>query len=110
MSDWNLEIPTYKAKRNGEVEQRPATGGKRKPRKWKVMSVFCGKEYVAHHAASKEACEAWIEKQRRSYYGVRLNKSPAAHDAAKKRAEERAARYRIVGPPPVESQPEREDK
>lgn len=98
MSDWNKELPDFKAARRGEVELRPITGGKRQPRKWRVYSTICGYEYIAHRAASKELCEAWVEKQRCSFYVGRRNAPQVIFDAAKLRAEKRADTYRIEGP------------
>lgn len=98
MSDWNLELPKFKAARNGEVELRPTTGGKRQARKWKVMGRFKNIEYVAHRGASKEACEAWIAKQARTYYVGHRNAPQAVHDEARDKAQARAQAFHIVPP------------
>lgn len=69
MTIWGDEIVTYKAKRKGIIDAKKIRGGKNKlPRKWKVMTTFLGREYIAHHLHTKELAEQWIEKQTRSYW------------------------------------------
>lgn len=102
MSDWNKEKTLHKAKKIGQVDVKPVTGGNRKPRKWKVVakSVIPGllREYTAYHGVDEEACKRWIEKQARSWWLTRQDQSPRAISAAQQRAEEMAARYRIQPP------------
>lgn len=102
MSDWNKERAIHKAKKSGQIDVKPATGGKRKPRAWKVVaqSVIPGvlKEYTAYHGVDEEACKRWVEKQARSWWLRRQDQSPRAISDAQQRAEELAARYRIVPP------------
>lgn len=99
MSDWGQELPKFKAARRGEVEPRATTGGRRTPRKWRVVSDMAGGEFVVHRSASKEGCEAWIEKQSKTYYVGRRNAPQAMHDQGKEKAKKRADAYRIAPPP-----------
>lgn len=112
MSDWSEEQSIYKAKKIGQLDSKPATGGKnRKAKPWKVMARFLmrstsGKEryweYVAYRGADEAACKAWITKESRSYFVRRQDQSERALMEAKQLAEERAGRYWIVGPEDVE--------
>jgi hypothetical protein len=100
MSDWDKELPRFKAKRTGQEEVQPVKGGKnRKKKPWKVFGPnWNGKEIEWYRGVDREACEKWIEKQRRSYY-VPYRTAPARYaEDSKRRAEERANRYKIVGP------------
>lgn len=102
MSDWNAERALHKAKKLGQIDVKSVSGGKRKPRPWKVVakSSIPGvtKEYTAYQGADEEACRRWIEKQARSWWLTRQDQSPRAISEAQKRAELLAARYRIVPP------------
>lgn len=98
MSNWNEELPRFKDKRRDTENTRAVSNAKRQPRKWKVVGSFAGREYIAHRSATKEAAEAWIEKQARSYFVGRRNAPESLIDAAKERAEKRASRYRIEPP------------
>ena len=103
MSNWDTELSVHKAKVKGQIEVRPASGGKnRKPRKWKVMCPpwpNLGIDWwVAYRGADRAACEAWIEKKRRSYYVTRQNQSPEAHADAATQTARSADCYRIDPP------------
>lgn len=97
MSDWNKELPDFKDKRRDTENLRPVAKGKKSPRPWKVFGVRLGKDRLLHRTETKEAAEAWIEKQARTYHTGRYM-SPEMVDRAKKMAEERAKSYRIVPP------------
>ncbi len=108
MSDWNTEQARYKAKKRGIVDQPPVGGinkKKRLPKLWKVIGptwrslqgLSGKKEMLMHRAASRELCEAWLEKERHSYYAPR-HVSAQQMDEAKRRHEERISKYRIEGP------------
>ena len=100
MSDWNEEPVRTKDKRRGVIEQSPVKGGRNKQvRQWKVVGpgFFNQGEFIWDRAATKEACEAWLAKQARSYYVSRRD-TEQQRAAAQRRAEQRAASYRIVGP------------
>ncbi len=103
MSDWNAKRSIYKAKRAGQIEADRVRGGrgKKKPKPWRVMTRFsfgACVEFVVHRAESEAAALAWIEKRARSYYISRQDRSERAHRTAQQAAQERAARYWIVGP------------
>lgn len=102
MSDWNKEVLMFKEKRIDTENLRPSSKGKKRPRPWKVFGVLLGRDRHIHSAATKEAAEAWIEKQARSYYAGRNRPQPMV-DAAKSRSEKRAQSYRIV-PPKITSE------
>lgn len=97
MSDWNKELPDFKEKRRDTENLRPVAKGKKTPRQWRVFGMRLGKDRLLHKAATKEAAEAWIEKQARTYYTGRYM-TPAMVDEAKKRAISRAENYRVVPP------------
>lgn len=100
-----MELPRFKAARRDAEALRPPPKSKRQPRKWKVLGSFGGRTYVAHESATREAAEAWVQKQARSYYVGRRNAPRAMHDAAAERAVARAKRYEIVGPKELTSSP-----
>jgi len=99
VSDWNAEHAAHKMERRTPAPDRGVKGGKnRKPKKWKVVRDWLGREVAAYHGADEAACIAWIEKQARSYYVRRQDKSPRALDEAAQRSAESAKKYRIVPP------------
>lgn len=96
MSDWNKELPDFKEKRRDPENLRPVAKGKKSERHWKVLGFRLGKDRVLHRSETKEAAQAWIEKQSRTYFVGRYM-TPSMVDQAKKLAEKRAGTYRIVG-------------
>lgn len=98
MGDWTKELPDYKALRRDTENVRPVPNSKKKPRPWKVKYLRWGKEFVVHRSASKEAAEAWIEKQSRNYYHGKRVLPQALIDKQVERAKESAALYRIEPP------------
>ena len=58
MSKWGDELPDYKAKKRGQIDAEKMAGkgkSKRKPKPWKVMGFFLGREYVAHRGVDEAA-------------------------------------------------------
>ena len=101
MSDWNTERAAHKAARRAPTPDQPPPARKKKKavKPYKVMYRLLGKEFVWHRAATREAAQAWIDKQARSAFVPRLR--PATEQAletARERSERAASRYWIVGP------------
>lgn len=105
MSDYTEELTKYKEKRRDTENLRPLPKGKKSPRPWRVFGVMFGRERLLHRAPTKEAAQAWIEKQARTYY-VGRHMTPAMVDAAKARAAERAKGYRIEPPNTPDDRPQ----
>ena len=96
MSDWNEEANIAKAKRKGIIELRPVGNWKKKkPRPWLVKYNHNDYTSIVHKALTQEDAQKWIDKQTRSFFAS-IRWSQEWIDRAKKRQEERIARYRIV--------------
>lgn len=113
MSDWNEELPRFKEARRLPAEQhRPVSGGKRQKREWLVIDpqplrIGLRREtaeirryggVVKYRGVDRAACEAFIDKQRRTWGTPLDHQSPerAAEYVARHKA--RFDRWRIVGP------------
>ena len=97
MSDWDQEIPNFKAKKLGQIESRPVKGNKKKSpvkKPFRVMYTFMGKDQLMHRAVTQEDAEKWIQKERTNYYHQK-HASDAVNDARREAKEERVAKYWI---------------
>jgi hypothetical protein len=101
MSDWNEEIPKFKAKRLGQIEVRPQKSKRRKPKvskDFKVMTIsYFNKELTMHRSATRAEAEAWIAKERRNYFH-QAHAPESVNEARKKKHEERVDKYWIREP------------
>lgn len=103
MSDWNEELPKFKARRMGQDETSRPTGGRNRKRKpWKVMLSPIhpeGDDKMVYRGTSREACELWIDKENRSGGWMPYRTAPMVYkEAMQVRHQARVRRYKIVGP------------
>lgn len=109
MSNWHEEQAKHKAAKRGITELRPVGNKSKKKvdKPWEVWSkplTIAGitrpgaKDRRVDRYATREQAEAWIEKQRRSWYMTRQDQSAAATECARACAEKWASRYYIKGP------------
>jgi hypothetical protein len=105
MSWWHEELKKAKDQRRGVLPQKETTAGPRHKQKrpWRVLGpspvagLFGDKDMEYYRGATREACERFIEKYRRSYFIPRnLTEAEVAHRKAQLNF--RIAKMHIVGP------------
>lgn len=107
MSDWNEELPKYKAKKKGIVDQRPVGNHKRQKRGWLVKSRKSAKNggfffdlagMTWYRGITLEACKVWIEKERRHLWLPFRGVPDELIEDNRKRNENRCNRFYIISP------------
>ena len=104
MTNWHEEQAKHKAAKCGITELRPVGNKSKKKidKPWEVWSKpffdWIRKDHRVARYATRQEAEAWIEKQKRSWYMTRQDQSARATEAARARAERSASKYYIKGP------------